>query len=218
MKTAIITTITNVFDLIAIIAKARNNKGQFATIEAETNVEVNQFPNEEYCNAKGITLASGKGSKAINEPYRHNGSKATKRFKVEFHYDESYDNKLKSYGLTRSENGSNRKTDHFGSIAIGYESTTNVLLCYMPNWYIGKSEYYLDGHKANEDEVAYINGYKKKSYNGNTPFDYRTVGVKNVRSLSFGGNTYIVKIDTITPADYDALKALYCSKPETEVA
>lgn len=214
MKSTIITTITNVFDLIAKIATAKN-RGQFATIEAETEVKANQFPNEEYSNAHGILfpMPKTKAYAEYREQYRYKG-KATKRFKVEFHFDKSYDNELAKHGLTRSENGTNRKTDHFGSIAIGYESTTNVLLCYMPDWYLGKAEYYLDGHKASEEEVAYINGYKVKS--NNAVIEYRTVGVKNVRTLSFGGNTYIVNIDTITPTDYDALKALYCAKTETE--
>ena len=194
--------ITKVADLIGIIRTAKNG-GQFATIVGEHATKFNQFPNEEYCNAKGITLASGKGSKALNEPFRFGGEPFTYRFKVLFHWGQDYDRTLAKMGLERSENGANKPIDHFGGIAIGYPTTNNICLVYMQGDYDGDG-YYLNGVKVEDAEtLAYIRGYKSTSKPN--PVEYRTIGVRNVRTIAVGGETYEVSIGEITPSEYKAL-------------
>lgn len=202
--------ITKVADLISIVRLAKSN-GQFATIEGEINPKFNQFPNADYCNAKGITLASGKGSKELNEPFRFNGNPYTFRFAVEFHWGQDYDATLAKMGLQRSENGANKPIDHFGGIAIGYPTTYNVCLVYMQGWHLG-GNYYLDGKKVEDAETLdYIKGYK--SVSKPNPVEYRTIGVRNVRKVTFGGNTYEVEISEITPNTYNALCEVFGVEP-----
>lgn len=199
--------INNVADLIATLRTAKNG-GQFATLMGEHATKFNQFPNDEYCSAKGITLASGKGSKALNEPFRFNGMSANYRFSVQFHFGQDYDRTLDKLGLCRSENGSRNEIDHFGGIAMGYPSTNNVCIIYMQGNYNGIGYFDKNGKEITDtDTLTYIKGYKSVSKpNG---IEYRTIGVRNVKSLTFGGTTYKVEIDTITPEDYDALKTLF---------
>ena len=194
--------ITKVADLISIVRTAKAG-GQFATIEGEHATKFNQFPNEEYCNAKGIALASGKGSKVLNEPFRFNGLPYTYRFKVTFHWGQDYDRTLANLGGERSEQGANKPIDHFGGIAIGDPTTHNICLVYMQGDYIGDG-YYLNGNKVtDEDTLAYIKGYKSAS----KPqlVEYRTIGVRNIRRVAVNGDAYEVEISDITPTEYDAL-------------
>jgi len=202
--------ITSVADLIGIIRTAYAG-GQFATIEGEVIPKFNQFPNEEYCNAKGITLASGKGSKALNEKHRFNGLPYTNRFKVQFNWDKNYDKALAKVGGQRSEDGANKTIDHFGSIAIGYPTTLNVCLTYMPNWYIADG-YYLNGEKVEDAEtLAYIKGYK--SVSKPSLVEYRTIGYRYVRSVAVNGKTYKVEIpNALTQSEYDALCTAFGAK------
>lgn len=201
-----------VADLISIVRTAKAG-GQFATIECETTPKFNQFPNADYCTAKGITLASGKGSKALNEQHRFGGEDFRYRFKVAFHFGQDYDKTLEKAGLSRSEDGANKQIDHFGGIAIGYPSTNNVCLVYMQAGYTTDG-YYLDGKKVEDTEtLAYIAGYK--SVSKPQAVEYRTVGVRNVRFLSFGGETYEVAISDITPSEYNALCEVFNAKRTT---
>lgn len=201
--------ITKVADLIGIVRTAKAG-GQFASIEGEHTTKFNQFPNEDYCNAKGITLASGKGSKVLNEPYRFGGEDFRYRFKVVFHFGQDYDRTLERAGLTRSEQGANKPIDHFGGIAIGYPTTSNICLVYMQGDYIGDG-YYLDGKKVEDSEtLAYIAGYK--SVSKPQAVEYRTIGVRNIRSVAVEGETYQVEITDITPDEYDALCKVFDAK------
>ena len=203
--------ITKVADLISIVRTAKAG-GQFATIEGEHNTKFNAFPNEEYCKAKGITLASGKGSKALNEPFRFGGEDFKFRFKVAFHFGQDYDRTLAKLGLERSENGANKPIDHFGGIAIGYPTTNNICLVYMEGNYDGDG-YYLDGKKVEDKETLdYIKGYKSTS----TPqsVEYRTLGVRNIRTLAVAGEKYEVEISDITPKDYNAVAVLFGEKSD----
>ena len=194
--------IVKVADLISIVRTAKAN-GQFATIEGEHNTKFNQFPNEDYCNEKGITLASGKGSKVLNEPFRFNGLPYTYRFKVQFHFGQDYDRTLSALGGERSENGANKPIDHFGGIAIGYPTTNNVCLVYMQGDYKGIG-YFLNGNEVTDAEtLAYIKGYK--SVSKPQLVEYRTIGVRNIRRVAVAGETYEVAISEITPTEYDAL-------------
>lgn len=194
--------IVKVAELISIVRTAKAG-GQFATITGEHTTKFNQFPNENYCKAKGITLASGKGSKALNEPFRFNGLPYTDRFKVEFHWGQDYDRTLAKAGGERSEQGANKPIDHFGGIAIGYPTTKNVCLVYMDGdytWY----GYYLNGEKVTDAEtLAYIAGYKSAS----KPqlVEYRTLGYRNIRTVTVGKETYEVCLSEITESEYDAL-------------
>lgn len=199
--------ITKVADLISIVHIAKAG-GQFATISGEHNTKFNAFPNEEYCKAKGITLASGKGSKALNEPFRFGGEDFKFRFKVAFHFGQDYDRTLAKLGLERSENGANKPIDHFGGIAIGYPTTNNICLVYMEGNYKGEG-YYLDGKKVEDNETLdYIKGYKSTS-NSTQAVEYRTLGVRNIRTLAVAGEVYEVEISEISPKDYDAVCTLF---------
>lgn len=194
--------ITKVADLISIVRTAKAN-GQFATIDGEHATKFNQFPNTDYCTAKGITLAVGKGSKAANEPFRFGGEPFTYRFKVLFHFGQDYDRTLSALGAERSEQGANKPIDHFGGIAIGYPTTHNVCLVYMQGDYKGDG-YYLNGSKVEDAEtLAYIAGYKSTSKP--QVVEYRTIGVRNIRRVAVAGETYEVAIPEITPDEYDAL-------------
>lgn len=201
--------ITKVADLISAVRTAKCN-GQFATINCETTPKFNQFPNEDYCKEHNITLASGKGSKALNEQFRFGGEDFRYRFRVAFHFGQDYDKTLEKAGLSRSDDGANKAIDHFGGIAIGYPSTNNVCLVYM------QAGYTTDGYYLNEKKVEdtttldYIKGYKSASKP--QVVEYRTVGVRNVRSLSFGGETYEVAISDITPTEYEALCTVFDAK------
>lgn len=195
--------ITKVADLISALRTAKNG-GQFATICGTHATKFNQFPNEDYCKVKGITLASGKGSKALNEPFRFNGMTADYRFKVEFHFGQDYDRTLEKLGLCRSENGSHNEVVHFGGIAIGYPTTDNICLVYMQGNYKGIGYFDCDGKEITDAEtLAYIKGYK--SISKPNAIEYRTLGVRNVKSITFGGKTYEVEIGTITHEEFLAL-------------
>lgn len=197
--------INNVADLIAILRTAKNG-GQFATLYGEHATKFNVFPNDEFCSANGITLASGKGSKALNEPFRFNGMTANYRFSVQFHFGQDYDRTLEKLGLCRSENGSANETDHFGGIAMGYPTTNNVCIIYMQGNYNGIGYFDENGNEiTNAETLAYIKGYKSASKPN--AVEYRTIGVRNVKALVFGGVTYKVQIDSISPDDYKMLKA-----------
>ena len=199
--------ITKVADLISIVRTAKIG-GQYASILGTHETKFNVFPNKEYCTAKGITLASGKGSKALNEPYRFNGMTAISQFKVVFHFGQDYDRTLDKVGATRSANGSVNEIDHFGGIAMGYPSTHNVCLIYMEadRYFLGY--YDADGKQITDaDTLAYIKGYK--SNNKPNAVEYRTLGVRNIKSLTCGGCTYKVDIKDITPKDYDAISTLF---------
>ena len=201
--------ITKVADLISAVRTAKCG-GQFATLDCETTPKFNAFPNEEYCKAHNITLASGKGSKALNEPHRFGGEDFRYRFKVAFHFGQDYDKTLEKAGLSRSEDGANKAIDHFGGIAIGYPSTNNVCIVYMQAGYTTDG-YYLNGKKVEDTEtLAYIAGYK--SVSKPQAVEYRTVGVRNVRAISFGGETYEVAISDITPTEYEALCEVFDAK------
>lgn len=201
--------ITKVADLISIVRTAKAG-GQFATIEGEHTTKFNQFPNEDYCKAKGITLASGKGSKALNEQYRFGGEDYKFRFKVAFHFGQDYDKTLEKAGLSRSEEGANKPIDHFGGIAIGYPTTNNVCLVYMQADYTADG-YYLNGKKVEDTEtLEYIKGYK--SISKPQAVEYRTIGVRNIRRVAVAGETYEVEISDITPTEYDALCVAFDAK------
>ena len=194
--------ITKVADLIGIVRTAKAG-GQFAAIYGEHSTKFNQFPNADYCNAKGITLASGKGSKALNEPFRFGGEPFKFRFNVVFHFGQDYDRTLAKLGGERSENGANKPIDHFGGIAIGYPTTHNVCLVYMQGDY-NADGYYLNGKRIEDAEtLAYIKGYKSES----KPqlVEYRTLGVRNINKVAVGSKTYEVEISEVTPEEYDAL-------------
>lgn len=201
--------ITKVADLISIVRTAKAG-GQFASISGEHITKFNQFPNEDYCKAKGITLASGKGSKALNEPFRFGGEDFRYRFKVVFHFGQDYDRTLAKLGASRSADGANKPIDHFGGIAMGYPTTHNVCLIYMEGDYVGDG-YYLDGKKVEDAEtLAYIKGYK--SVSKPQEVEYRTIGVRNIRSVAVEGETYEVEISDITPTEYDALCVAFDAK------
>lgn len=207
--------ITSVADLISILRTAKAG-GQFATITGEHNTKFNVLPNEDYCKAKGITLASGKGSKALNEPYRFGGEEFKYRFKVAFHFGQDYDKTLAKLGLERSEQGANKPIDHFGGIAIGYPTTNNVCLVYMQGDYSGDG-YYLNGKKVEDAEtLAYIKGYKSAS-NSAQAVEYRTLGVRNVRRLAVKGEEYEVDIKDISESEYHALCVVYKVEPKVKV-
>ena len=195
--------ITKVAELISAVRTAKCG-GQFATIVCETTPKFNVFPNADYCTANGITLASGKGSKALNEPYRFGGEDFRYRFSLQFHFDQDYKKTLERKGGSLSEDGGNTPKDFFGSIAVGHPSTYNVCLRYMDaNYFV--DGYYLDGRKIEDTETLdYIKGYKSVR-TSQSLVEYREIGVRNVRSLSFGGETYEVAISDITPKEYDAL-------------
>ena len=201
--------ITTVADLIGIVRTAKAG-GRFATIEGEHSTKFNQFPNEDYCKAKGITLASGKGSKVANEPYRFNGLPYTYRFVVSFHWGQDYDRTLEKMGGQRSEDGANKPNDHFGGIAIGYPTTTNVCLVYMQGDYKGDG-YYLNGEKVEDKETLdYIKGYK--STNKPQLVEYRTIGFRNIRRVAVDNEVYEVEIPNLTPTEYDAICIAFGAK------
>lgn len=204
--------ITSVTALVKELANAKS-AGQFATIEGEHTTKFNQFPNEDYCLANGIKLASGKGSKALNEPYRFNGTPYTYRFKVLFHFGQDYERTLAKLGLTKSENGNRNEIVHFGTIAMGYPTTHNVCLIYMEGNYSGQGYYKDNTLVTDETELAYIKGYK--SVSKPTEISYRTLGVRNVRRLAYGGKVFEVEITDITPQDFDTLCSLYTKKVES---
>lgn len=205
--------ITKVADLISAVRTAKSCRGQFATLVCETTPKFNQFPNEDYCKEHNITLASGKGSKALNEPFRFGGEDFRYRFSLQFHFDQDYKKTLERKGGSLSEDGANVEIDYFGGIAVGFPSTHNVCIEYMDADY-KESGYYLNGKKVEDAEtLAYIKGYKSVSKAQVVKF--RRVGVRNVRSLSFGGETYEVAISDITPTEYDALCEVFDAKRYT---
>lgn len=202
--------ITKVADLIGLVRTAKAG-GKFTCIYGEHATKFNQFPNADYCTAKGITLASGKGSKALNEPFRFGGEPFKFRFNVVFHFGQDYDRTLAKAGGERSVQGANKPIDYFGGIAIGFPTTNNVCLVYMDGDY-NPDGYYLDGKKVEDAEtLAYIKGYKSTS---NTPqlVEYRTLGVRNINKLQIEGKTYEVAISDITPDEYDALCVAFDAK------
>lgn len=203
--------ITSVADLIGIIRTAHAG-GQFATIEGEHNPKFNVMPNEDYCKAHNITLASGKGSKAINEPYRFNGLPYTYRFKVAFHFDQDYDRTLAKMGLSRSADGSTATIDHFGGPIKGFPNTLNICFEYMQGNYSGDG-YYLNGKRIEDTETLdYIKGYKSVSKSVN-PTEYRNIGYRNIRFVNVAGETYKVEIpNTLTQSEYDALCTAFGAK------
>lgn len=211
MKTIITAIITTATDLLNIITKAKNG-GQFATIYGETNRETNQFPNQEYCDRKGITLASGKGSKALNEPYRYGGERITRRFSVTFHFDQNYDRTLADAGFSRSEE-STCKDIHLGTIAVAKPTTQNICLVYMQGSY-NSGEYRIDGRIPTEEEMAYIKGYLRvKAPNPkDQAIGYRTIGVRYITEIAFGGCRYKVNIPEISEGEYKAIIGQY--RPE----
>lgn len=204
--------ITKVADLISAVRTAKCG-GQFATITCETTPKFNQFPNEDYCKSHNITLASGKGSKALNEPHRFGGEDFRYRFSLQFHFGQDYAKTLERKGGSLSENGGSTPKDFFGNIAVGHPTTNNVCLRYMDANY-KVDGYYLNGQKVEDAEtLAYIKGYK--SVSKPQLVEYREIGVRNVRSVSFGGETYEVAISDITPTEYDALCVAFDAKRYT---
>lgn len=168
--------INTLASLINVLSVAKNG-GQFASIEYETPIRLNKFPTD---GSERVRLADGFAP--------------TNRVIASFHFGEDYERAMaRATGVSEYTAKGNGNTFHIvTNLLMQYISTGNVCVICIPSNYKPLGTF-VNGHLMTDEEKAYMGHYKPKSSN-DSPLDYRTIGIKNVRRVTFGGVTYEVDI------------------------
>ena len=168
-------TITSASELISILKEAKCG-GQYVTLTCEKPISLNKFPTD--------------GSEKIR--IADNFTPMVK-FSVQYHFGADYERAMSKALGADYEKGEDKNTETLiKGVAKRYISTDNTCLIYIEENRKALGTF-LNGNELTTDEIAYMKKYLPK-HKESAPIKYRTIGVKNVRTLTINHNTYNVRI------------------------
>lgn len=167
--------ITTVDEFIELMSNAKCN-GKYVTVYGESDIKLNKF------NTDGL-------------PKEHikDGFQPRTDFSVTFHFGQDYEKTMsKILGEDYKATDTNRR--HLvKNVVMQYISTGNVCLIYIPNNY-SKNNIILDGEKISAEDEAYMKRFMPKKKASTSVIEYRTLSLKNIKSISINKEKYIVDI------------------------
>lgn len=167
--------ITTVDEFIELMSNAKCN-GKYVTVYGESDIKLNKF------NTDGL-------------PKEHikDGFQPRTDFSVTFHFGQDYEKTMsKILGEDYKATDTNRR--HLvKNVVMQYISTGNVCLIYIPNNY-SKNNIILDGEKISAEDEAYMKRFMPKKKASNSVIEYRTLSLKNIKSISINKEKYVVDI------------------------
>lgn len=168
-------TLTTIAEIVSVFANAKNG-GQFAVVEGASEVKLNKFPTD---GSERVRIAEGFVPMA--------------NFTIQFHFGADYEKAMaKALGVSSYEAHDSNRTHLVPNLIMQYNSTKNVCLIYMPtNRTMNGTT--LNGKPMSEEEVAYMERYKAPK-KGGAVLEYRTLSVKNIKRITFGGVTYLIDL------------------------
>lgn len=169
-----IKTINTISELVNTLKTAKCG-GQYATIYFESDVTLRKFPTDDY---ERVRIADDFCPR--------------KSFSVQYHFGADYEKQMaKLLGVEEYNASDSNRTHIVPNLLMQYKSTQTYCLIAMAESK-SKSTYTLNGKELTTEQRAYMEHYLPKT-NTSAP-NYLTLGVKNVKRITFGGNTYEVKI------------------------
>ena len=167
--------ITSVDEFITLMSNAKCN-GKYVTVYGESDVKLNKF------NTDGLP----------KEHIKDNFIPRTD-FSVTFHFGQDYE-KTMSKILGEDYKASDKNRRHLvKNVIMQYISTGNVCLIYIPNNY-SKNNIILNGEKISAEDEAYMNRFMPKKKASTSVIEYRTLSLKNIKSISINKEKYDVDI------------------------
>lgn len=167
--------ITTVEEFIELMSNAKCN-GKYVTIYGESDIKLNKF------NTDGL-------------PKEHikDGFQPRTDFSVTFHFGQDYEKTMsKILGEDYKATDTNRR--HLvKNVVMQYISTGNVCLIYIPNNY-SKNNIILDGEEISDEDEAYMKRFMPKKKVSTSIIEYRTLSLKNIKSISINKEKYTVDI------------------------
>lgn len=167
--------ITSVDEFVTLMANAKCN-GKYVTVYGESDVKLNKF------NTDGL-------------PKEHIKDDFCPRtdFSVTFHFGQDYE-KTMSKILGEAYKATDKNRRHLvKNVIMQYISTGNVCLIYIPNNY-SKNDIILNGKKISEEDEAYMKRFMPKKKVSSSVIEYRTLSLKNIKSISINKEKYDVDI------------------------
>ncbi|MCQ2388019.1 MAG: hypothetical protein MJ066_06230 [Clostridia bacterium] len=172
-------TLTTIADIVSVFANAKNG-GQFATIEGASEIKLNKFPTD---NSERIRIKDGFQPMA--------------EFTIQFHFGADYERAMaKAMGVADYTASDSNRKHLVPNLVMQYLSTGNVCVIYMPTNKVSKG-ITLNGKPISEEDKAYMEHYKAPK-RGSAMVEYRTISVKNIKRITFGGITYLVDLNGST--------------------
>lgn len=164
--------ITSISELEKLVSNAEL-KGQFVSLECETPVKLNKFPTD--------------GSERIRIK---DGFNPSKHYIVTFNLgDSTYTKKMSdALNVDNYQAHDTNRIHLVNNILMQYVSTGTVCFIYMPVAYTD-SYIKLNGNMISETDELYLNRYRP-TRKSESPVEYRTVNVKNVKSITIGKKKY----------------------------
>lgn len=167
--------ITTVDEFIELMSNAKCN-GKYVTVYGESDIKLNKF------NTDGL-------------PKEHikDGFQPRTDFSVTFHFGQDYEKTMsKILGEDYKATDTNRR--HLvKNVVMQYISTGNVCLIYIPNNY-SKNNIILDGEKISAEDETYMKRFMPKKKSSSSVIEYRTLSLKNIKSISINKEKYVVDI------------------------
>lgn len=186
MKTILASTTNNTITIESVeqlasemtfAVEESKRSGQFITLYIEKPVDLAAFPTD--------------GSEKIR---RDKSFQPQKAYQVQLHFSADYEKAMaKALGVDEYHKSAdtNRETI-VPNVLMRYISTNNVCFVHMPTQYLNKRYMNEYGEPLSEEQVAYMNHYKKAAKAEILP--YRTISIKYVKSIAMGGQRYILNI------------------------
>lgn len=167
--------ITTVDEFIELMSNAKCN-GKYVTVYGESDIKLNKF------NTDGFPKERIK-----------DGFQPRTDFSVTFHFGQDYEKTMsKILGEDYKATDTNRR--HLvKNVVMQYISTGNVCLIYIPNNY-SKNNIILDGEKISAEDEAYMKRFMPKKKASSSVIEYRTLSLKNIKSISINKEKYEVDI------------------------
>lgn len=167
--------ITTVEEFIELMSNAKCN-GKYVTVYGESDIKLNKF------NTDGLPKERIK-----------DGFQPRTDFSVTFHFGQDYE-KTMSRILGEDYKATDTNRRHLvKNVVMQYISTGNVCLIYIPNNY-SKNNIILDGEKISAEDEAYMKRFMPKKKVNTSIIEYRTLSLKNIKSISINKEKYTVDI------------------------
>ena len=167
--------ITSVDEFINIMANAKCN-GKYVTVYGESDIKLNKF------NTDGLP------KERIKDDFQPRTS-----FSVTFHFGQDYEKTMsKILGEDYKATDTNRR--HIvKNVIMQYISTGTVCLIYIPNNYC-KNNIILNDEPISVVDKAYMERFMPKKKASTAVIEYRTLSLKNIKSISINKEKYDVEI------------------------
>lgn len=168
-------TITSTDKLIGILSNP-SLKGKDVLLECVTSIKLNKFPTD------------GSDRKRIKDNFC-----PVKKYGVKYKLGTDYEEKMSEILGDVYESRNPNVTHLIPNTLVQYLSTGTICLNYIPTEYT-YSVTILNDTEISDEDYRYMRHFLPKYSKSKTPVEYRTVNIKNVKSMTIDNCHYILDL------------------------